>query len=279
MRFTAFNSNIIYSIYIFLGGEPKLESRLCKGMKIVNGLEILEVQIKNPGGVMTLCPSLIWDDKDVILVDTGIPGQIENIKQQFEKTDVPFERLSKIILTHQDLDHMGSVAAIQKELGEKVKVFAHEEEKPYIQFDKKPIKLSPERLAQLQAQYGNKDADAEKNPKEVFSKIRARVDTIVHDAEELPYCGGIVIVHTPGHTPGHICLYLKKYKALIAGDAINVVEGELTGPNPLYTYDMKLAVNSLEKLTKYDIQKVICHHGGLFSNNPNLRIAQLAEAK
>ena len=46
------------------------------------------------------------------------------------------------------------------------------------------------------------------------------VDRIVEDGEELPFCGGITVIHTPGHTPGHICLYIGQNKTLIAGDAL-----------------------------------------------------------
>ena len=81
---------------------------------------------------------------------------------------------------------------------------------------------------------------------------------------------------TPGHTPGHICLFLEKYKTLIAGDALNVVDGRLTGPNPQHAFDYDQAVSSLKKLVGFDIQKIICYHGGLYNKEPNSSIAILA---
>jgi glyoxylase-like metal-dependent hydrolase (beta-lactamase superfamily II) len=39
----------------------------------------------------------------------------------------------------------------------------------------------------------------------------------------LPYCGGITVIHTPGN----VCLYLKKHKILIAGDIFAVNDGQL----------------------------------------------------
>ena len=103
------------------------------------------------------------------------------------------------------------------------------------------------------------------------------MDKTIEDGEELPFCGGIQVIFTPGHTTGHICLYLKKYKTLVAGDAMNVIDGELSGPNPQFTYNMKEAVNSLKKLSKYDINSVICYHGGVYSQNVNQRIIELAK--
>lgn len=80
-----------------------------------------------------------------------------------------------------------------------------------------------------------------------------------------------------GHTLGHICLYLNQSKTLITGDALNVAEGQLLGPNPQHTYDMKLALLSLKKLTQYDIATVISYHGGLYKENINQRIIDLAK--
>jgi glyoxylase-like metal-dependent hydrolase (beta-lactamase superfamily II) len=93
----------------------------------------------------------------------------------------------------------------------------------------------------------------------------------------LPYCGGITVINTPGHTPGHISLYHKPSKTLIAGDAMIVADGRLLGPNPQYTLDMKTAIESLKKLMQYDIETVICYHGGLYKDNANRRIAELAK--
>jgi Zn-dependent hydrolases, including glyoxylases len=114
--------------------------------------------------------------------------------------------------------------------------------------------------------------------KETIKQLKTKVNRIVKDEENLPYCGGIEVIYTPGHTPGHICLYLRKYKALVTGDAMNVVNNELIGPNPEYTFDMEQAMESLKKLTKYDIETVICYHGGVFTKGSNERIAKLANS-
>lgn len=92
----------------------------------------------------------------------------------------------------------------------------------------------------------------------------------------MPYCGGIKVIYTPGHTPGHICLYLKRIKTLISGDALGV-EGSLLVKSPPFTdFDPDLSIKSLKKLTKYDIETVVCYHVGLYKDNTNQRIAELA---
>lgn len=108
---------------------------------------------------------------------------------------------------------------------------------------------------------------------------KSKVDKTVADGEELPYCGGIVVIHTPGHTPGHISLYHIQSKTLIAGDSMIVANRELLGPDPQYCIDADLAVNSLKKFVQYDIETVICYHGGLYKDNVNRRIAELANGQ
>ncbi len=42
-----------------------------------------------------------------VLIDTGFPGQIEDLRVAMEKVEVSFDKLKVVILTHQDVDHIG----------------------------------------------------------------------------------------------------------------------------------------------------------------------------
>ena len=248
-------------------------------MKIAEGLEVLELHINTAGSVRVMNPTLVWDKDTIILVDAGLPGQLQNICNAMEKAGVSFNRLNKVIITHHDMDHIGSLSNVINESKHKVEVLSHEGEKPYIQGEKRPIKMTSERIAQLEEQMKSMPEDKRNEMKAMYENLKTKVDTLVYDGEVLQYCGGIIVIHTPGHTPGHICLYLKKYKTLITGDALNVSEGQLHGPNPMFTYDMEEAINSLKKLAQYDIETVIYYHGGIFNNNANQRIIELANNK
>ena len=107
----------------------------------------------------------------------------------------------------------------------------------------------------------------------------AAVDRTLADGEELPHAGGIVVIYTPGHSPGHLCLYHKRSRSLITGDALNVSEGLLAGPNPVHTPDVATALASLKQLAAYDIETVICYHGGVYRGDANRRIAELADGR
>ena len=87
------------------------------------------------------------------------------------------------------------------------------------------------------------------------------------------------MIYTPGHTPGHISLYLEKQKTLIAGDILVVDEGKLITSADNLNYDNELNMKSLKKLINYDIETVICYHGGIYKDNVNKRIAELCNGE
>ena len=241
-------------------------------MKIADGIEMIEIPMNIMGRNSTIYPTLIWDADTVILVDAGIMGTLPVIKKAMEDADVPFERLTKIIVTHQDIDHIGGIKNILNELDE-VKVLAHEEDKPYIQGEKKLVRLNSNFMDRINAL----PEEEREKVLDMFENASVEVDMTLTDGEELTDCGGIVIIHTPGHTPGHICLYHKATKTLVVGDAMNVFDGQLTGTNVqlLSEEDTKTAINSLKKFEEYDIENVISYHGGLFNNNPHQKIKEL----
>ncbi|AAK79354.1 glyoxylase-like metal-dependent hydrolase (beta-lactamase superfamily II) [Clostridium acetobutylicum] len=241
-------------------------------MKIVDGVEMLELESNVMGKKSVINVTLLYDEENVVLVDTGFPGMSAYIREAVEKAGVALDKVNKIILTHQDIDHIGSLASIIKESNKKIEVFSHEEEKPYIEGTKTPLKL-----VKFQDKANTSDqirAICEKL-KIGFEMAKSPVNTTLKDGEKLPFCGGIEVIQTPGHTFGHICLYIEKSKLLIAGDALGAQDGVLMLADPLFDFDSNLSKKSLEKLTKYDIETVICYHGGLVKGNVNERIKEL----
>ncbi|MGD0154373.1 MAG: MBL fold metallo-hydrolase [Thermacetogeniaceae bacterium] len=244
-------------------------------MKLADGVEVLELPFKNPMGMQGVVNlTLIWDQDTVVLADTGFPGQLPQIREGMDRAGVPFDRLGKVIITHQDVDHVGGLPDILKESAHKVEVLAHAVEKPYIEGSKPLLKMNPERLAKA---FASLPEEQRKKMEAVFANPpKAGVDVTVADGEVLPYCGGITVIFTPGHTLGHISLYLNQSKVLVTGDALVAADGELLGPNPQVTYDLDLALKSLKKLTQYDIETVVCYHGGVYQKNANQRLKELA---
>jgi len=247
-------------------------------MKIAENIEMIKLSMNVMERERIVYPTLIWDNDNVILIDSGIPSNLETIKNQMETAGVSFARLNIIIATQQDIDHIAGIKGILFEKPE-VMVLAHEADKPYIQGDKKVKRLNSKFMERI------KDLPEEEQLKivDMFENSNVKVNTTLTDGEMLPYCGGITVIHTPGHTPGHICLYHQRSKTLIAGDAMNILHGELVGPNedPMSEDGVNAndAINSLKKLTDYDIKNIITYHGGLFNDSPNDKIKDVIRYK
>lgn len=217
-------------------------------MEIAKGIEMLQLEFQE----FVIHPILLWDDEMAVLIDTGFPGQIEDIQVEMEKVGVSFDKLKVVILTHQDIDHIGSLPELLQRCRSNIKVYAHELDKPYIEGDLPLLK----------------DGNIENRPKGKVS------DTVI-DGQELPYCGGILILHTPGHTPGHISLYLKQSKILVAGDSMYSVNGVLGGIHAPTTLNIMEARQSLKKYLNLHIESVVCYHGGFSKRNIKIQLQNL----
>jgi glyoxylase-like metal-dependent hydrolase (beta-lactamase superfamily II) len=248
-------------------------------MKINNGIRMLNISATIMGKTETIHPTLIWDENNMVLIDTAYPGQLPMIVNEVTSAGLSIENLRTVIITHQDIDHIGSLPAILEQFAHKVEVIANPIEKPYIQGENKLLKLTPDAIAQALNSLPEGVPDEWKIAfrHTLENPPKAKVNTTVANAEELPLCGGIIVINTPGHTPGHISLYHKPSKTLIAADAMIVEEDELLGPDPRYCIDFELAKESIQNFLNYDIHKVICFHGGIYNGNCNKRIADLVK--
>ena len=247
-------------------------------MQVANGVAMLEISAVVLGKTETIFPTLFWDETTALLVDAGYPGQQHLIQAALQRYGAPLDHLLNIVLTHQDIDHIGSAPALLPLVPHKIDVWSHPLEKPYIQGEKRLLKITPAAIAQiLEALPG--DWPEEKRAAFKFAlenPPKVQVDHPLSGGQELSWYGGIVVIDTPGHSPGHISLYHQPSKTLIAGDCLVVVENELRLPRPEMCHDFKLAAKSVQKLTDYNLEAVICYHGGFYNKGVNSRIAELA---
>ncbi|MGD0166100.1 MAG: MBL fold metallo-hydrolase [Gaiellaceae bacterium] len=245
-------------------------------MLIAAQVEVLDLEMSMFGAPSSVHPTLLWDEQDAVLIDAGFPGQLEALQAAIEHAGIPLGRLTKLIVTHQDIDHIGGISPLLAKEGDHIEVLAHELDRPYITGEKRLLKASPERLKSFAERMSSLPVERRETVLDAFLNTSARVDRSLTDGERLSYCGGIVVIHTPGHTPGHVCLYLERSRVLVAGDALNVVEGLLVGPNPQSAEDAGQAIASLKRLAPYDVKTVVCYHGGAYEGDVTTRIAELA---
>ncbi|QUL58250.1 MBL fold metallo-hydrolase [Paenibacillus tritici] len=196
------------------------------------GIKAIKLQM----GSFIVYPTLLWDERNLVLVDTGISGQMDQIRTLLETEGFGLDQLTHIIITHQDSDHIGSLPELVQARGNELTVLAHEKAVPYLTG---AIPL-------------------------IRSKSFApsvHVHTALKDRDILPLAGGIQAVFTPGHTPDHMSLYHIPTQTLIAGDALSSKNGKLLSFDDYYTLDHPTALKSIAKLLELDIKKVITYHG------------------
>ncbi len=234
-------------------------------MKINDDLYLIALPMNLGGVARVINLSLIADPENgATLVDTGLPGQEDLIRAKLEEDGFGLADLKRIILTHQDIDHVGSLAGLKEITG--ARVMADTVEIPYIDGSKISVKRpSPERLALMP------------DFKAMLDNHRnAPVDEDLRDGQRLDLAGGVIVVATPGHTLGHISLYLERSKTLITGDALTSEDGQLNGPMEQATPDMATAKASVRKLAGLDVQTIVCYHGGVVDRNANEQLRRVA---
>lgn len=204
-----------------------------------SGMKAFQLDMDVNGQPFVVHAALLWDEQETILVDTGIPGQLGLIRTRLEQEALSLERITKIIITHQDRDHIGSLPELLRALGDHVQVLAHETAIPYITGEMPLLKSK------------------------VLAPPLPVAVTPLHDGDLLPYAGGIRILHTPGHTPDHISLYHTPSQTLITGDALTSQDGVLQSFDPTFTLDTELALKSVSKFMELEIDRVITYHGGV----------------
>src|SRR5215213_5255207 len=234
-------------------------------MKIAEGVYVLSIPRGSQGADGFLNLTLVLDeDNGNTLVDAGLPGQAEAIDAALAEASIVLRDLRHIIFTHQDLDRIGSGAALVRQSG--AKVLAHPADAPYIDGSLRPLKVTPEMLEQRPQM------------REVLDRLEpVRVDEHLDDGERLDLAGGIRVIFTPGHTPGHLSLYLERPKVLVAGDALTAEEGRLNGPNPPLTLDVREAVRSVKRLAELDVDTIVCYHGGVVGEDANGQLRRVIQ--
>jgi len=159
----------------------------------------------------------------VCLVDTGVSGSSESIFNYLTEMGRHPSEIETVVLTHAHADHMGSAFELQRSTG--CKIAAHVGDVPWIE--------------DTGLQYRER-------PVPGFHSIvgtPVKVDLPLQDGDtiELGEDSVLRVIHTQGHSKGHISLYYPQDGALLTGDSVPV-PGEL----PIYE-DAIAAVKSIKR--------------------------------
>jgi glyoxylase-like metal-dependent hydrolase (beta-lactamase superfamily II) len=238
-------------------------------------ISVLNIAFKQHDTIQQLHPTLIESNGQFFLTDTGYEETLPQLRAALQQKGIDIINLTGILISHDDIDHLGALYDIKK-MNPLLQVYCSKTEAPSV-----TGKIEAERLAQAkqllqqlpeEQQAWGKDFVA---LQESIQRI-SEVDHIVQDNDLI--LGSIRVIETPGHTRGHISLYIDASKTLIANDAVVAEpDGELNIANPEFTLDLPAAVRSVQKIRDLDIEQLICFHGGIITDHIRQKLDHLIE--
>jgi len=170
---------------------------------------------------------LIYED-NIWMVDSGVSGSKDIIRDYIRETGREPSETVAVVLTHAHPDHVGGALGIQKTMG--CKIAAHSDDVRWIE----DVALQ------------NRE-----RPVPGFQSLvegSVKVNRILNDGDVIALGAGsnLEIIHTPGHSKGHIALFYKNDAVMITGDCVPV-----PGDMPVYD-DVASSLMSIDKLLRRD---------------------------
>lgn len=177
-------------------------------MEIIPGVYLIKMLASN-------C-YLIAEPDGLTLIDAGIPSSFSQIVDFIGSLGRSVQELKMILLSHADIDHVGAAPALKAESG--ARIYASQ--------------IAAQALAE-----GHSSRQIELGIltpifrwlEHLNGAMQIEVDELLSAGQMLPMLGGLKVLETPGHTPGHLSFYAEKHKLLFAGDSVSTNPGEILG--------------------------------------------------
>lgn len=230
---------------------------LAPGVHVLGGRKGGRVRafLLDTAGELTLVDTLFEDDAREVLAAIHALGRSPR-------------DLKHIVLTHAHRSHLGGLAALKRETG--ATVLAHEWEADIVAGDRaaQSVGLKPTRpFRTYPFQVG------------IFlGRPRHRPCEVDEPAGEDDAVGPLRVLHTPGHSPGHLALWWEERGLLIAGDAVATWPRFEAGW-PAFNLNREQAAASVARMAALEPRLVGVGHGEPLEDGAAERIAALTPSR
>jgi len=220
---------------------------------------VTEIEVVVPGVHairLTRVFAHLVDGDPASLIDTGYAGSAPSIERALSDLGRRLDDVRTVVCTHGHPDHAGSARALADR---GIEVLIH-----------------PADAERMRTGWGS----AVRHPSRgrLFAAMTPPLErfTPLANGDVLPMLGGLEVIHTPGHTPGSVCLYSARDRVLFVGDALQRRGGKIGFASALYSDDRRAAERAVKRLAELDVEVVVFSHYPPIHDGANEALRELA---
>ena len=194
---------------------------------------------------------LIVEPEGLTIIDTGMPFSHKQSLKYIASLGRSAEEIRHIFITHADLDHYGCLAALKEASGAWTYASQPEAEAIAKGISSRPVNRNVGWLQGFMIRLAGK----------LLKLTPIQVDEILTNGQVLPVLGGLQVVETPGHSPGHLSYYAPSVSVLFCGDSMRSNTKRLYASRSRNNWNQALAEASVKKQSALGAQIVCPGHG------------------
>ena len=190
--------------------------------------------------------AFVDDDGTVALVDTGLKGAPKKLAAALSEIGKRPADVNRILLTHAHPDHGGGAEGMRERTGAPLHV--HDDDAVFMTEGRRPPADPKRPLGRVLAFVSKKGP-------------QATVDETFLEGDLIAVAGGIRVLHTPGHSPGHCSFLHQRSGVLITGDALFNLRDKMSYSFAAFCSNVELSRDTADRLGEVDYEIAAFTHG------------------